>query len=121
MPLKSKTFAGDRRLEACLVDDVSHLTPGVKGAFVARVQAALIFVDGADIDERELVDHTYGTSTAAAVLSFKTARKIINRSYQQQPDNIVGKMTIKALDDELFVAEKIRDVIPPAVICPGNV
>jgi hypothetical protein len=121
MPLKSQTLAGDRRLEACLVDDPAHLTPGVKGEFVAKVQAALMFLEGADIDERELAEQSYGSSTATAVLNFKTARKIINRAYQQQPDNIVGKMTIKALDDELVVAEKTPDIVPPAAICLGKI
>jgi hypothetical protein len=121
MPLTSKTFAGDRRLEACLVEDQAHLTPGVKGEFVAKVQAALMFVDGAEIGERELTEQTYGPSTAAAVLSYKTARKIINRAYQSQPDNIVGKMTIKALDDELLLAEKTPDVVPPSATCLGKI
>ena len=51
MALVSNTFAGDPRLEACLVNDSAHLTPGTQGDFVGKVQAALIFVDGADIDE----------------------------------------------------------------------
>lgn len=44
---------------------------------------------------------TYGPSTAAAVLSYKTNRQIINRSYQTKPDSIVGKMTIASLDAEM--------------------
>ena len=35
---------------------------------------------------------------ADAVLQFKVARDIVNRSYQTKADNIVGKMTIAALD-----------------------
>jgi peptidoglycan hydrolase-like protein with peptidoglycan-binding domain len=105
MPLKSGTFAGDERLEACLVKDSAHLTSGVQGEFVAKVQAALIYLDKPTIDENELETQTYGPSTAAAVLAFKKKRKIINRSYQTTEDNIVGKMTIKALDDELVIAE----------------
>lgn len=117
MPLKSKTFSGDTRLEACLVEDRAHLTPGVTGPFVARVQAALMFVAGAAIDDAELASETYGPSTAAAVLDFKQRRQIINRSYQQQADNIVGKMTIKALDDELSRAETLRDILPLGGLC----
>jgi len=120
MPLNSSTFAGDPRLEACLVDDTAHLTPGVKGDFVARVQAALMFVDGLDIAEGELEQQTYGPSTAAAVLDFKQRRQIINRAYQQQADNIVGKLTIKALDDELLVAENTPDIGPSSPFCPGQ-
>lgn len=106
MPLHSETFKGDTRLEACLVQDSAHLTVGVHGEFVGKVQAALIHLDGLKIDGKELETETYGPSTAAAVLAFKKKRKIINFSYQKSEDNIVGKMTIKALDDELALAEK---------------
>jgi hypothetical protein len=44
---------------------------------------------------------TYGPGTATAVLAYKTARGIINPAFQAQPDNIVGKMTIRRMDDEL--------------------
>lgn len=118
MALVSNTFAGDPRLEACLVNDSAHLTPGTQGDFVGKVQAALIFVDGADIDEAELDSQTYGPSTAAAVLKFKQKRNIINRSYQQQADNIVGKITIKVLDAELQSAENASGSGVPTLLCP---
>jgi len=35
------------------------------------------------------------------VLRFKTDRKIINTAYQKTADNIVGKMTVQALDNEM--------------------
>jgi hypothetical protein len=117
MPLKSNVFAGDKRLEACLVEDSAHLTSGTQGDFVAKVQAALMFLDSLNIDEGELDTATYGTSTAAAVLSFKKKRKIINRAYQQTEDNIVGKMTIKALDDELVTAENTSENLVLSPIC----
>jgi peptidoglycan hydrolase-like protein with peptidoglycan-binding domain len=47
----------------------------------------------------------YGPSTAAAVLAFKRKRKIINTGYQTSEDDIVGKMTITALDNELAAFE----------------
>lgn len=106
MALKSKALAGDERLEACLVKDSAHLTPGTQGEFVAKVQAAVMYLDELTIDEQELDTQTYGPSTAAAVLAFKKKRKIINYSYEKHEDNIVGKMTIKAIDDELAAAEK---------------
>lgn len=118
MPLQSDTLAGDDRLEACLVRDDAHLTPGVQGEFVAKVQAALIYLDRVEIDEAELESYTYGPSTASAVLSFKRKRKIINRAYQQQEDNIVGKMTIKAIDAEMAIAEMAPpDVLGVPCIC----
>ena len=120
MPLKSNTLANDERLEACLVRDSAHLTLGVQGEFVAKVQASLIFLDDLTIDEQELETHTYGRSTAAAVLAFKKKRKIINRSYQQQEDDIVGKMTIKALDDELSIAENAPVDLSVSPFCIGK-
>ncbi|WP_274629199.1 peptidoglycan-binding domain-containing protein [Arvimicrobium flavum] len=117
MPLQSKTLSGDERLEACLVQDSAHLTRGTTGEAVAKVQAALIFLDDAAIDRDELLAETYGPSTAAAVLAYKTARKIINTSYQQTADEIVGKMTIRALDDELLIAEARPPGSPRGFLC----
>jgi hypothetical protein len=48
----------------------------------------------------------YGIATAKAVLSYKTKREIINRTYQSSPDNIVGKMTIAALDRDMIDYER---------------
>ena len=121
MALLSATFARDARLERCLVDDSAHLTLGTKGDFVGKVQAALMFVDDADIAESELASETYGPSTAAAVLKYKEKRKIINTSYQTHADNIVGKMTIKALDAELQKAENSPDTRPLSHRCPERV
>jgi hypothetical protein len=102
MPLRSRLFAGDRDLEACLVRDSAHLTRGTRGDHVAKIQAVVMFLDQSTIDEAEIKSKTYGSSTAAAVLAYKQKRKIINFTYQKQADDIVGKMTIKALDDELL-------------------
>lgn len=120
MALKSTTFAGDERLEACLVKDSAHLTRGTTGDFVAKVQAALAFLDGLSIDEEELDTQTYGSSTAAAVLAYKRKRKIINTSYQKTEDEVVGKMTIKSLDDELAKAEDEPPDTKVAVLCIGK-
>ena len=54
---------------------------------------------------------TYGSSTAAAVLTFNRERGIINRAYQTQADNIVGKMTMAALDAEVLLHE-LRGPLP---------
>ena len=77
------------------------MVPGDKGEHVKLIQQALIQIDGVVIAETELAASQYGKTTADAVLAYKTKRSIINRAYQQQPDNIVGKMTIKSLDDEM--------------------
>jgi hypothetical protein len=59
------------------------------------------------IDISELHEGRYGPSTAAAVLAFKRKRQIINYSYQTKADDIVGKMTIAAMDRELLTLEAL--------------
>lgn len=97
MPLQSQLFQGDAKLEAAAVSDGDHIVPGAAGPHVGKIQQALIAVDGADIDP----DSIYGPATAAAVLDFKRRRDIVNRAYQTQADNIVGKLTMAALDREM--------------------
>ena len=102
MPLVSNLFKDSTTLNACLVSDPAHVTPGAIGEHVHRIQVALQELDGLSIDMGELVANRYGPSTAAAVLAYKRKRKIINRAYQTTEDNIVGKMTIASLDKEMF-------------------
>jgi peptidoglycan hydrolase-like protein with peptidoglycan-binding domain len=101
MPLQSYLFRDDERLQACLIHDPAHVTIGAQGEHVERVQAALSYLEGLAIDPVEMATKRYGPSTASAVLSFKRKRKIINYAYQTQPDDIVGRMTIAAMDREL--------------------
>ena len=75
---------------------------GASGAHVRKIQRALIILDDASISEVELQRTSYGVSTAAAVLAYKQERSIINKSYQTSADNIVGKMTMARLDDEMM-------------------
>jgi hypothetical protein len=105
MPLNSKLFQGDAALQACQVSDAAHLVPGARGPHVKKVQQALTALDGALISGDETTAGLYGKTTAAAVLAYKQKRSIINRSYQTVADNIVGKMTITRLDQEVSVAE----------------
>lgn len=63
-------------------------------------------IDGYRIEPHEIASGRYGPSTAAAVLAYKKKRKIINRAYQTAPDNIVGKMTIAALDEDMLRIER---------------
>ncbi|MCB1769056.1 MAG: peptidoglycan-binding protein [Candidatus Competibacteraceae bacterium] len=97
MPLQSQLFRGDPKLEAAVVSDSAHIVPGARGDHVRKIQIALIQLDGAGITP----DGIYGPATAAAVLAFKQKRNIINRSYQTKTDNIVGKMTMIALDQAM--------------------
>ncbi len=105
MALRCFLFRDDRDLNACAIHDASHVTPGSTGDHVAKIQLALRELDGAAIDGTELSAKHYGASTARAVLSYKTKRDIINRSYQTAPDDIVGKMTIASLDQEMLAQD----------------
>jgi peptidoglycan hydrolase-like protein with peptidoglycan-binding domain len=109
--LQSQLFRDNPKLEAAAVSDPAHIVPGARGDHVRKIQLALIELDGADIDS----DGIYGPATAAAVLAYKQKRQIINRSYQQQADNIVGKMTMAALDRDMLKAEAAMEEI--AVWC----
>jgi peptidoglycan hydrolase-like protein with peptidoglycan-binding domain len=101
MSLKSRLLRGDAKLEAAAVSDPAHITQGASGPHVEKIQLALITLDGATLDP----DGVYGPSTAAAVLAYKKKRRIINPSYQQAADDIVGKMTMASLDQELVAME----------------
>lgn len=102
MALRSLLLQGDAKLEAAAVSDPSHITPGARGPHVEKIQTALNLLDNAGLD----VDGDYGRGTAAAVLAFKQKRNIVNPAYQTQADNIVGKMTMASLDNELLAKEK---------------
>src|SRR3954470_16686544 len=106
MPLQSQLFTGDSALEACLTQDARHITKGAAGRHVSKIQQALQTLDSARIAPEELAAGRYGQSTAAAVLAYKTRRRIINRAYQATPDDIVGKMTIASLDNELVAKQQ---------------
>lgn len=107
MALRSNLFRGDERLEAAAELDSAHVTPGATGDHVRKIQVALIQLDGAGI----ATDGIYGNGTAAAVLAYKRKRNIVNHAYQSQADNIVGKMTVAAMDEELAQADR-KDPTP---------
>jgi len=102
MALQSKLFRGDVKLEAALVSDSAHIVQGAIGSHVGKIQQALNELDGAGLNP----DEKYGPATASAVLAYKQKRNIINRSYQTRADNIVGKMTMAALDAEMLEKER---------------
>jgi peptidoglycan hydrolase-like protein with peptidoglycan-binding domain len=114
MPLQSKLFRNDPKLEAAAVSDHAHITPGAKGDHVRKIQVALNQLDGASLK----TDGVYGPATAAAVLAYKKKRNIVNRAYQTQADNIVGKMTIDRLDKEMLVAEQSNNIRTPRCVFP---
>jgi hypothetical protein len=108
MPLRSELFRGDLKLENAAVHDSAHILQGSTGPHVEKIQVALMLLDSASIAESELAADRYGETTAAAVLAYKRKRNIINRSYQSKADNIVGKMTIASLDNEIAERSAIR-------------
>jgi len=113
MALTSQLFAGDPKLEAAAVSDPAHIMQGEIGEHVRKIQLALVKLDGAAI----VPDGRFGPATAAAVLAFKKKRDIVNRSYQSQPDSIVGKMTMAALDREMSGAESQATIVIGSSYC----
>lgn len=113
MSLESPDFKGDKKLEACLVDNNSNITYGTIGGHVLKIQNALVKL-GFNIKNEEMQHKIYGDSTAKAVLQFKKDWEIINKNYQEKADNIVGKMTIKELDDAM--RSNVYFTLPPAPI-----
>jgi hypothetical protein len=107
MPLASKHFKDNDRLQQCLVSDPHHVVPGERGEHVGLIQQALIKLGEAVISAPEISANFYGSTTTRSVLAYKTKRKIINKKYQQTPDNIVGKMTIERLDSEMGKLEEV--------------
>ncbi|MEA2915928.1 MAG: hypothetical protein QOJ15_8009 [Bradyrhizobium sp.] len=116
MPLKSKLLSGDPQLEACLVSDPAHITPGSRGDHVARIQLALNQLDDAEL----AFDGIYGLATAQAVTDYKNdpSRRILQSS-QKTADNIVGKRTIASLDSEMLAAEQAGTDLRIVVLKPG--
>lgn len=112
MPLISKLFRGDPKFESCLIQDTAHITIGAMGSHVSKIHTALFILDNFSVAPAELSSGKYGTSTAAGVLAYKRKRNIINKSYQTQPDNIVGKMTIASMDSEIFKKEQLGNTVP---------
>ncbi|GLS24154.1 hypothetical protein GCM10007874_71750 [Labrys miyagiensis] len=100
--LEHPLFKNNTRLQGCLHNDTDHVKFGDTGDYVFAIQMALLTIDKANIDPRELKGQTFQQSTQDAVLSYKRTRKIINASYQASADAIVGRMTIERLDDDLL-------------------
>ncbi|MDX3839525.1 peptidoglycan-binding domain-containing protein [Streptomyces europaeiscabiei] len=113
MPLKSKLFRDDQALQKCLVSDANHVTPGAQGDHVTKIQAALVTLGAGVIGPDEVERNLYGPTTVRTVLAFKGPPRNILGPGQTTPDNIVGKKTIAALDNEIVAFENRP---PPTVI-----
>jgi peptidoglycan hydrolase-like protein with peptidoglycan-binding domain len=106
MPLVSLLLRDEPRLQACLVADTAHVVPGATGRHVVLIQKVLLVLEKAPISAGELRSGVYGPTTAAAVLAYKRKRNIVNRAYQTTADNIVGKMTIAKMDNEILLLDQ---------------
>ena len=82
MSLRSVQFRNNARLQSALITDSSHVTQGSQGEHVRLIQQVLVRLGERLITGREYAEALYGPTTAAAVLRFKTQRRIINSSYQ---------------------------------------
>jgi hypothetical protein len=102
MSLTSRAFKGDPKLEDCALRHPAHIVPGSRGPHVGKIQKALVTLGAGAISASEIASDFYGATTTAAVRAFKTKRDIINRTYQNSVDDIVGIMTITALDKEMY-------------------
>lgn len=105
--LRSDELKDDPKLEACATNPSGHLRIGSPpGPHILKIQLAIerLQPTGPSISAEEKKAMSYGPTTAKAVLYYKTNHTppIINSSYQRVPDNIVGQMTIMALDADLF-------------------
>ncbi|MFC4512440.1 MULTISPECIES: peptidoglycan-binding domain-containing protein [Streptomyces] len=94
MVLRCPRFAGDPVLEACLAGTHRMFRPE-QGLAVKRVQAALIAL-GRPVGPAG-DDGFFGPDTGAAVSAYKDAKGL------SPDDPVVGKGTMGALDDDLFV------------------
>jgi hypothetical protein len=102
--LVSDLFKDNGQLQACSVDNAAHISQKDHsvGDHVGKIQTALIRIDPTlRIEQTELTARQYGLTTAAAVKAYKRVRSLINFSYQNAADDIVGIMTIIRLDKEV--------------------
>jgi hypothetical protein len=124
MPLTSELFKNNKQLQKCLISDPDHIVAneppirrGVndKGEHVALIHKALRQVMPNVSFGLEEATETYGPKTAEVVRQFKAMQDppILNKSLQQKvPDNIVGKLTIAALDREVQKKKPPPPVVP---------
>ncbi len=104
--LQSDELKDDPKLDACATTPSAHLTIGsTPGPHILKIQLALerLLPGGPAISAAEKSSMSFGPTTAAAVLNYKQSHvpPIINVSYQNAPDAIVGEMTIRAIDADL--------------------
>jgi hypothetical protein len=124
MALTSELFRDNKKLQDCLIRDSAHIVASDplrtgendQGEHVALIHKALRQVMPNPSFGLEEATETYGPKTAEVVRQFKALQNppILNKALQQTvPDNIVGKLTIAALDEQVG-----RKKSPPPPVAP---
>ena len=102
--LTSDLLKDNPQLQDCSIKNSAHISQkdNKTGAHVTKIQTALIRIDPTlKIAQSEIDSATYGDTTAKAVQKYKEDRSIINFTYQNSADDVVGIMTIRRLDAEV--------------------
>jgi hypothetical protein len=122
--LKSRELTADQppgvrlRLNSCLSSDGAHIVPGSSGPEVQAIQNALKKISAARLDLAlpDIMDKAgeFGDTTVAAVHRYKdggngAGDRIVRAG--QPLDDIVGRMTITQIDDDLL--SLVRPAPPP--------
>lgn len=91
------------RLSACLASDPQHIAPGQRGDHVKALQSALEIIRKRrpEIGLMPITDPdgNYGASTRAIVRKYKEFHHIVRTG--QSLDDIIGRMTISQIDNDL--------------------
>jgi hypothetical protein len=102
------------RLDQCLNTDFLHIGPGKRGAgspeadAVTALQAALKLIkEKLPLALPDIKDSAgdYGANTITAVLRYKSDPSHVIERTGQRLDNIVGRMTLTQIDDDLVIIE----------------
>lgn len=100
--LESDLLSANKRLQECLVKDSSHVRLNDSGEHVLLLQKALNKIGELPSELPE--NGTFDATMAGAVARYKKNRGILN--YAGQIDDIVGKLTITAIDNELVARNR---------------
>ena len=127
MALTSELFKNNGKLQDCLIRDSAHIVAdepplrrgeNAQGEHVALIHKALRQVMPNPSFGLEEATETYGPKTAEVVRQFKAMQNppILNKALRQTiPDNIVGKQTIAALDEQVGRKKPPLPPVPPPV------
>lgn len=113
-----------QRLSACLANDAQHITPGQKGEHVRAIQSALAAIGKLrpelGLPANQDPPGTFGPGTVKLVHQYKMQNHIVRPG--QPLDDIVGRMTITQIDDDLLGDKPEPDPPPsPEVLGAGGI